>query len=106
MPGAVLHLGAQVVCMHMGQAVPVVTSPRVTVAGQPAVTLTSSYTIAGCPFVPPPGTGPCATAQWVLGTTRVTSMGQPLLIQGGQAVCVPTGTGLLALVVQPQVIAT
>ncbi len=106
MPGSVLHVGAQVVCMHMGQAMPTSPSPRVMVAGQPAVTMAASYSIAGCPFVPPPGTGPCATAQWVVGATRVTSEGMPLLIQGGTAVCVPTGTGLQVMVVQPQVTAT
>ena len=106
MPGSVLHQGAQVACVHMGQAMPTSTSPRVSVAGQPAVTLAVSYAIAGCPFVPPSGTGPCATAQWVMGATRVSSSGTPLLIQGGQAVCVPTGTGLQVLVVQPRVTAT
>jgi hypothetical protein len=92
--------------MHMGQATPTVTSPNVTVVGQAAVTLSAPYTIAGCPFVPTAGTGPCATAQWVVGATRVTSFGVPLVIQTGQAVCVPTGTGLQVLAVQSKVIAT
>lgn len=106
MPGFVLHLGAQVMCMHLGTATPSPTRPRVVVSGQPAVTLASPYTVAGCPFVPPSGTGPCVSAMWVQGATRVTSMGQPLAIQGGQAVCVPTGTGLVALVSQTRVLAT
>lgn len=106
MPGPIVTLGAQVVCMHMGQAMPTATSPNVTVAGQPAVTLSAPYSVAGCPFVPPSGTGPCVTAQWVTGATRVTSFGVPLVIQTGQAVCVPTGTGLQVMVVQPRVTAT
>ncbi len=106
MPGSIVHLGAQVVCVHMGQAMPTTTSPNVMVAGQPAVTLAAPYTVAGCPFVLPSGTGPCVTAQWVMGATRVTSFGVPLVIQGGQAVCVPTGTGLQVLVVQPRVTVT
>lgn len=106
MPGPIVHLGAQVVCMHMGQAVPTVTSPNVIVAGQPAVTTAAPYTVAGCPFVAPAGTGPCATGQWVMGTTRVSSFGTPLVIQGGQAVCAPTGTGLQVMVVQQRVTAT
>jgi hypothetical protein len=92
--------------MHMGQAMPTEVSGNVLVAGQPAVTVAAPYSIAGCPFVTPSGTGPCATAQWVLGSMRVTSFGMPLVIQGGQAVCVPTGTGLQVLVVQPRVTAT
>ena len=49
---------------------------------------------------------PCVTAQWVVGTTRVTSYGQPLVIQGGTAVCAPTGTPLLPVVTQMRVSAT
>src|SRR5260370_38583103 len=100
MPGPIVHLGARVVCMHMGQATPTVTSPNITVAGQPAVTLSAPYTVAGCPFVTPPGTGPCVTAQWVMGATRVTSFGVPLVTQTGQAVVGRTGPGLQGLAVQ------
>jgi hypothetical protein len=33
-------------------------------------------------------------------------MGQPLVIQGGSAVCVPTGVPLNVVAVQPRVVAT
>jgi hypothetical protein len=104
-PGPLLHVGATVLCAHGGQAQPTTPNPRVTVGGQPVVTLPTPYVIAGCGF-PPASGGPCATAQWVVGTTRVTSNGQPLLIQTGQAVCVPTGTPLFPVVVQARVVAT
>jgi len=100
MPGFLLHLGATVMCMHAGQAQPVVPNPRVRVSGQPTVTQTSTYTIAGCPFVPPSGNGPCVTAQWVVAAVRVRSSGVPVLLQDSQAVCVPTGTGLNVVVTQ------
>lgn len=48
MPGYLVHLGATVLCEHAGQAVPVVTNPRVTVGGQPIATFSSTYTVAGC----------------------------------------------------------
>jgi len=48
MPAPVLHLGATVLCSHAGQATPLAPFPRVTVSGQPVVTLTSPYAIAGC----------------------------------------------------------
>ena len=105
MPGFVLHVGAMVQCAHAGMAQPAVPNPRVMVSAQPSVTLSSPYVIAGCPF-PPVSGGPCVTGQWVLGTVRVTSDGVPLLIQGGVAVCVPTGTPLLPTVTQTRVIAT
>jgi hypothetical protein len=104
MPGFVVHVGAQVLCSHAGQATPTVPNPRVTVGGQPTILLTTPYVIAGCTFPPPPAAnGPCVTAQWLIGTTRVTSNGQPLLVQSSQGICAPTGTPLLIVVTQMRV---
>lgn len=100
MPGFLLHLGATVLCAHAGQAVPTAPNPRVTVGGRPVVTLAAPYTVAGCPFVPPAGNGPCVTAQWVTGATRVLVGGQPALLQDSQAICTPTGTPLTVVVTQ------
>lgn len=78
--------------------------PRVLVSGQPVATIAAPYVVAGCPFTSPPG--PCVTAMWVVGAVRVTSMGQPLAIQTGVAVCAPNGAPLVPAAVQPRVIAT
>lgn len=102
MPGFVLHVGATVLCMHGGQAQPTAPLPRVLLGGQPAVGQATPYVVAGCPFVPP-AAGPCVSAQWVVAATRVLSGGVPLVLQDSTAVCVPTGTGLMPLVVQPRV---
>jgi hypothetical protein len=73
----------------------------VTVSGQPTVLMTAPYVVAGCTFPPPPGAnGPCVTAQWVSGTTRVLSNGQPLVVQSSQAICAPTGTPVIIAVTQ------
>ena len=101
MPGFLVHVGAQVLCSHGGQAQPTVPNPRVLVSGQPTVLLTAPYVVAGCALPPPPAAnGPCVTAQWLTGTTRVFSNGQPLLVQSSQAICAPSGTPLLILVTQ------
>ncbi|HEY8694552.1 MAG TPA: hypothetical protein VIR57_17620 [Chloroflexota bacterium] len=105
MPGFAVHLGAVVTCMHGGQAQPAAPNPRVLVSGQPVSTLASPYVVAGCPFVPP-AAGPCVSAQWVSGATRVFVGGAPLVVQSSQAVCVPTGTGLLVIATQTRVLAT
>lgn len=106
MPGFLVHVGAQVLCSHAGQATPTVPNPRVMVSGQPTVLMTSPYVVAGCTLPPPPAAnGPCVTAQWVSGTTRVLSNGQPLLVQSSQAICVPTGTPLIIVATQPRVTA-
>ncbi len=106
MPAPILHLGATVLCSHGGQAVPTAPSPRVMVMGQPIATIAAPYAVAGCAFVPPTGNGPCVTAQWVLGAVRVFSLGQPVVIMTGMAVCVPTGTPLVPVVAQARVLAT
>jgi len=56
--------------------------------------------------VPPGGNGPCVTGQWVVGAVRVVSLGQPLAIMTGVAVCAPTGTPLMPVSAQPRAIAT
>ncbi|HDY83217.1 MAG TPA: hypothetical protein ENH48_09740 [Halieaceae bacterium] len=103
MPGFLLHVGATVMCAHGGQAQPTAPNPRVMVGGQPIVTQTTMYTIAGCPFAIPSGPMPCVTAQWVSAATRVRAGGQPVLLQDSQAVCVPNGTPLTIVVTQIRV---
>lgn len=105
MPAPVLHLGATVLCAHAGQATPMTPFPRVTLSGQPVVTLTSPYVVAACGLTGS-GAPPCATAQWVLGATRVLAGGAPVLTMAGQSVCVPTGTPLMPVVSQMRVLAT
>ena len=105
MPGFLLHVGATVLCSHAGQAQPTAPNPRVTVSGQPTVLMTAPYVVAGCALPPPPAAnGPCVTAQWITGATRLLSNGQPLLLLDSQAICAPTGTPLL--IVQTQIRAT
>lgn len=91
--GYVLHQGATVMCMHGAQAQPSMTSTRVKVAGQAAVTQSGTYTISGCQFMLGQVKSPCVTGQWVSAATRVKSDGQPLLLRDSQAVCAPNGTG-------------
>jgi len=106
MPGFLVHVGATVTCAHGGQAQPTMPNPRVTVLGQATVTIAAPYTVAGCAFPPPPAAnGPCVTAQWLVGSTRVTSNGQPLVVLSSQAICAPTGTPLLIAVTQTRVTA-
>lgn len=105
MPGPILHLGATVLCAHAGQATPSAPNPRVLVSGQPVATIAAPYIVAACPFVPPGGNGPCVTAQWVTGATRVVASGAPLAIMTGMSVCAPTATPLMPVVAQTRVIA-
>jgi hypothetical protein len=105
-PGLLVQLGAQVLCSHAGQAMPTVPNPRVALSGAPSVLITSPYVIAGCALSPPPGAnGPCVTGQWLSGTTRVTSNGQPLVVQTSTSICAPSGTPMLIIAPQARVTA-
>jgi len=105
MPGFLLHVGATVQCAHGGRATPITPNTSISAGGQPTVTLSSQWSIAGCPF-PPNSGGPCVTGQFTVGTTRVTSNGQPLAIIGGTGTCIPTGVPLLAVSAQTKATGT
>jgi hypothetical protein len=102
MPGFVVHQGATVLCAHGGQALPTAPQPRVRVGGMPVATLPAPWSVAGC-ALPPVAGGPCVTAQWITFALRVRSVGQPLLLQDSQSLCVPTGTPLIVASTQPRV---
>jgi hypothetical protein len=105
MPAPILHLGATVLCSHAGQATPLAPFPRVTLSGQPAVTLTSPYAVAGCALTGSPNP-PCVTGQWTVGALRVMAGGAPVATMAGQSVCAPTGTPMMPVVAQTRVLAT
>lgn len=102
MAGFLLHQGAVVMCAHGGQATPPAPNPRVLVMGMPTATIATPWIVAGCPGVPS-AVPPCVTGQWVMGTVRVTSMGQPLTVQSGAAVTAPGGVPLAPVSMQTRV---
>src|SRR5690242_4542203 len=104
----ILHVGAEVMCLHEGEAEPTLSNPRVKVNSMEIITVNCQYTITGCVLPPPPsGNGPCTSATWTgIGVaTRVRAGGLPVVLLNSQATCVPSGTGLQVMSVQTQVIA-
>ncbi|MDQ1436893.1 MAG: hypothetical protein QOK43_522 [Acidimicrobiaceae bacterium] len=106
MPGPILHQGAQVLCAHGGQAAPPAAYPRVLVNGMAVAMQPVPWLVAGCLLPPPPAAnGPCVSATFVTGATRVfVNIAVPVLLADSQAVVVPTGTPLVPAVVQPRVV--
>lgn len=102
MAGFLIQQGATVLCAHSGQATATAPNPRVLLSGQPSVLLSTPWVVAGCPLVPPP-LPPCVSGQWIVGTLRVTSNGQPLVVQSGQGISIPNGTPLLPVSMQTRV---
>jgi hypothetical protein len=105
MPGFLLHAGATVCCPHAGHAQAIVAYPRITVAGQPVVTRPVAWLVAGC-ALPSAAGGPCISAEFFTAATRVTSLGQPLLLSDSQATCTYTKAPLQILSTQTRASAT
>ncbi|MEE4279083.1 MAG: hypothetical protein V2I82_11505 [Halieaceae bacterium] len=88
MPGPVYHVGATAICPHGGQVTTISSNARVLVAGMPAATMADVSTVAGCAFqLPGPTPSPCLTVRWLVPATRVTVMGQPVLLQTSANLC-------------------
>ena len=103
MPGFIIHLGANVQCMHLGLAQPMMTYPRVMVSGNPVVVMSDNYSVSACQFPAwTLGSSPaCATATWTAAAERLTAGGDPVVLLDSQSQCQPNGTPLL--IVQTQV---
>jgi len=108
MAGALLHVGATILCPHAGQVSVVSSNTRVLLGGQPAATASDNFPIAGCPFqAPGPKPQPCMTVRWVAPAVRVKICGQPALLQTSSGLCnsaeqIPQGPPNV-VVVQPRV---
>jgi len=102
MAGLLIQQGATVLCAHGAPAMPTAGNPRVLLSGAPACNLPVPWTVSACP-APSSSMPPCITAMWILGTQRVTSLGQPLVVQSGMATCAPSGLPLLPVLVQTRV---
>jgi uncharacterized Zn-binding protein involved in type VI secretion len=86
--GAIFHVGASAMCPHGGQVTTAPGAARVLVGGQPAATMSDTFTIAGCSFtVPGPKPQPCVKVQWLAAATRVLIGGQPAILRTSSALC-------------------
>ena len=87
MPGYVLPHRARP-CSALTAARPAATSPapRVKVGGQPAVTLTAPYTVAGCPFTRPRTPGRASRRSGWSARRGSAPAGRPLLLQDSSAI--------------------
>ncbi len=104
MPGAVVHLGATVMCTHTGQGTPTATDNRVLLLGQPLVVQNCVHIITGCTLPPPPSAnGPCISGTWTTAATRVKASGVPVLLSDSIGICTPTGLPLQVVMTQTRV---
>jgi uncharacterized Zn-binding protein involved in type VI secretion len=107
-PGALVHVGATILCAHAGPATIASSNARVLVSGQPVATIVDQTLVAGCAFNVSGGPHPCVHVQWLTSALRVLVNGQPALLQTSTGLCLaadqaPQGPPLVAAV-QPRVI--
>jgi uncharacterized Zn-binding protein involved in type VI secretion len=88
MPGFILHVGATIICPHGGQISATTSNTKVLVDGQPVVTQSDTFTVAGCSFIVPTNKPqPCVMVKWLAASKQVLINGQPALLQDSTGLC-------------------
>jgi len=87
MPGYIVHVGATIICPHTGSVTAITSNSRVLVSGQPIVTQSDTFTIAGCVFTVGNKSQPCVMAKWLVPAVRVFVNGQPVILQSSTGLC-------------------
>ena len=107
MPGPILTASSTVQCAHLGRGTPASPNPRVTILGQPVVTIATQYTIAACTFpsMTAGNSPPCVSGSFTTASTRVLSNTGFVLLADSQGTSLPNGTPLVVVPSQPKVIA-
>ena len=106
MPGPVLTTTASVMCAHLGKGSPVNSDPRVSVLGQPVVTLFTQYGIASCQL-PTTSSGmspPCVNGSFTSASTRVMTSTGFVLLADSQGSSTPNLTPLVVVPNQARVV--
>ena len=107
MPGPVLTATSTVQCAHLGRGTPAAPNPRITIFGQPVVTIATPYAIAACTFpaMTSGGSPPCVSGSFTTASTKVLTNTGFLLLADSQGTSLPNGTPLVVVPSQTNVIA-
>jgi hypothetical protein len=63
-------------------------SPKVLLGGQPALTASDQWLVAGCAFTVPPGKPqPCVKVVWIVPAMKVLLGGQPAVLAASTGLC-------------------
>lgn len=82
MPGFFLHVGGKMQCSHLATVPIIPMQTRVSVSGQFVAIKTNRLLPSGCTFqVPVAKPQPCVNIRWANVSSRVTILGQPILLQ-------------------------
>ncbi len=88
MSGLILDTKSTIICPHGGLVSPITSNMRVLINGQPAVTQSDAFLIAGCVFsTPAAAPHPCVTSKWISSSLRIRVSGQPVLLNNSVGIC-------------------
>ncbi len=91
MSSPIVTTSSTLICTHGASVSIVSANTRVKAGGSSVALMSDTYTVSGCPFQIPIGTGtkpqPCVTLQWVAPATRVRVNGTPVIVQSSSAIC-------------------
>ena len=103
MSGSILTAAGTLLCSHGGQATAKTETSRVTIAGAPVLTQSMPFPIAGCPLLATTPPGPCVSGRFVTAASRVTVLGQAVLLADSISISTPAGLPMQVLVLQQRV---
>ncbi len=90
MASPILTTASKLQCPH-GGTVAIVSANTAVSAAAPLALATDTFTVTGCPFQIPIGTGtvphPCVTVKWLKTNTAVLVNGTPTLSQDSMSLC-------------------
>jgi hypothetical protein len=81
-----LTVGSLAICPHGGQISAITENNRVFIAGQPAVTQSDVFAIAGCAFRVAVH-HPCIFTKWLVPAMRILIEGKPAILQNSIGIC-------------------
>jgi uncharacterized Zn-binding protein involved in type VI secretion len=91
MAGFLVTISASAICTHGATVSIAPGNSRVRAGGAPVATIGDNYSVAGCPFQIPIGTGtkpqPCVSLRWIAPAVRVKVDGQPVVLQASSGIC-------------------
>ncbi len=87
MSGLILDTKSTIICPQGGLISPIASNIRVFVNGQPAVTQSDTFLVAGCVFNISSLPHPCVSSRWLSSSLRIKVNGQPVLLNNSVGMC-------------------
>jgi len=92
MGAPLIQFGCTMMCPHGGQVQVVPSQNKVLLGGQPALLVSDTFLVVGCPFVIGVVPSPCLNVNWTAPAQQVQITGQPPLLQTSVGLAIgPTG---------------